>query len=60
MLFGTQNYYAVANNNIKGGTDFSIAAIMARSTSSREPSERSLSEFLIKSKLWKFDAKKIN
>ena len=45
MLFGTQNYYAVANNNIKGGTDFSIAAIMARSGSSREPSERSLSEF---------------
>ncbi|CAO1361429.1 unnamed protein product [Diamesa tonsa] len=43
MLFGTQNYYAVANNNIKGGTDFSIAAIMARSGSSREPSERSLS-----------------
>lgn len=38
------------NNNTaasKGATDFSIAAIMARGSSSREPSERSLSEFLV-------------
>ncbi|CAO1322917.1 unnamed protein product [Diamesa serratosioi] len=43
MLLGTQNHYAAADNNSKGGTDFSIAAIMARGGSSREPSERSLS-----------------
>ena len=46
MLVGTQNYCAaanLANNNLKSGTDFSIAAIMARGESSREPSERSIS-----------------
>lgn len=46
MLVGTQNYCAaanLANNNSKSGTDFSIAAIMARGESSREPSERSIS-----------------
>lgn len=48
MLLGTQNHYAAADNNSKGGTDFSIAAIMARGGSSREPSERSLSKFLQK------------
>lgn len=50
MLLGTQNHYAAADNNSKGGTDFSIAAIMARGGSSREPSERSLSKFLQKYK----------
>lgn len=47
MIIGTQNHCAVANiatSNSKGGTDFSIAAIMARGSSSREPSERSLSK----------------
>ncbi|CAO1366318.1 unnamed protein product [Diamesa hyperborea] len=46
MLVGTQNFCAaanLANNNLKSGTDFSIAAIMARGESSREPSERSIS-----------------
>ena len=44
MLEGAQNYCAaanLANNNLKSGTDFSIAAIMGES--SREPSERSIS-----------------
>ncbi|CAD7079645.1 unnamed protein product [Hermetia illucens] len=43
MLLGTQNH---CNGNLaasKGATDFSIAAIMARGASSREPSERSIS-----------------
>lgn len=31
----------------KNATDFSIAAIMSRSSSSREPSERSLSKFFL-------------
>lgn len=45
MLIGTQNHCA-ANLAAasKGATDFSIAAIMARGGSSREPSERSISE----------------
>lgn len=48
MIIGTQNHCAVANlstsNSKGGGTDFSIAAIMARGGSSREPSERSISK----------------
>lgn len=47
MLLGTQNNNNHCSANItasKSGTDFSIAAIMARGASSREPSERSLSE----------------
>lgn len=45
MLVGTQNHCSTsALAASKGGTDFSIAAIMARGPS-REPSERSLSEF---------------
>ncbi|CAH1711341.1 unnamed protein product [Chironomus riparius] len=45
MIIGTQNHCAAANlaNSKGGGTDFSIAAIMARGGSSREPSERSIS-----------------
>lgn len=46
MLVGTQNHCS-ANSLAasKGATDFSIAAIMARgAASSREPSERSMSE----------------
>lgn len=43
MLLGTQNHCANLAAS-KGATDFSIAAIMARGPSSREPSERSLSE----------------
>ena len=43
MLLGTQNHCA-ASLASKGATDFSIAAIMARGGSSREPSERSMSE----------------
>jgi hypothetical protein len=50
MIIGTQNHCAAANlatsNSKGGGTDFSIAAIMARGGSSREPSERSLSKSL--------------
>lgn len=48
MIIGTQSDCAAANlaiSNLKGGgTDFSIAAIMARGGSSREPSERSISK----------------
>lgn len=46
MLLGTpnQNHANIAAS--KGATDFSIAAIMARGSSSREPSERSLSEWV--------------
>jgi hypothetical protein len=46
MIIGTQNHCAAANlaNSKGGGTDFSIAAIMARGGSSREPSERSISK----------------
>lgn len=50
MIIGTQNHCAAANiatSNSKGGTDFSIAAIMARGSSSREPSERSLSKLCV-------------
>jgi hypothetical protein len=45
MIIGTQNHCAAANlaNSKGGGTDFSIAAIMARGGSS-EPSERSISK----------------
>lgn len=47
MLLGTQNQNHAANIAAsKGATDFSIAAIMARGSSSREPSERSLSEWV--------------
>jgi len=48
MIIGTQHCAAanIATSNSKsGGTDFSIAAIMARGGSSREPSERSISKF---------------
>lgn len=47
MIIGTQNHCAAANlaNSKGGGTDFSIAAIMARGGSSREPSERSISKW---------------
>lgn len=48
MIIGTQNHCAAANlstsNSKGGGTDFSIAAIMARGGLSREPSERSISK----------------
>lgn len=46
MIIGTSSHCAAANlaNSKGGGTDFSIAAIMARGASSREPSERSLSK----------------
>lgn len=44
MLLGTQNHCAANLAASKGATDFSIAAIMARGGSSREPSERSISE----------------
>ncbi|XP_055708993.1 T-box protein H15-like isoform X1 [Phlebotomus papatasi] len=43
MLLGTQNHCGANLANSKGATDFSIAAIMARGPSSREPSERSIS-----------------
>lgn len=50
MIIGTQNHCAAANlataNSKAAGTDFSIAAIMARGGSSREPSERSISKSL--------------
>lgn len=53
MLVGTQNHANLANSQKGGGgTDFSIAAIMARGPSSREPSERSSSKFKIKIALW--------
>lgn len=48
MIIGTASHCAAAANlaNSKGGgTDFSIAAIMARGGSSREPSERSISKW---------------
>jgi hypothetical protein len=47
MLVGTQNHCAAnLSASSKGAaTDFSIAAIMARGGSSREPSERSISKF---------------
>lgn len=45
MLLGTQNHCGANLANSKGATDFSIAAIMARGPSSREPSERSISKF---------------
>lgn len=52
MLVGTANHANLANSQKGGGgTDFSIAAIMARGTSSREPSERSSSKFRVASKL---------
>lgn len=51
MIIGTKNHCAAASistSNLKGsGTDFSIAAIMARGGSSREPSERSISMWKI-------------
>uniref|UniRef100_A0A336MNJ7 CSON002409 protein n=1 Tax=Culicoides sonorensis TaxID=179676 RepID=A0A336MNJ7_CULSO len=45
MLVGTQSHCSANSlSSSKGGTDFSIAAIMARGASnSREPSERSMS-----------------
>lgn len=50
MIIGTPNHCTAANlstsNTKGGGTDFSIAAIMARGSSSREPSERSLSKYI--------------
>jgi hypothetical protein len=42
MLLRAQNLASIVAS--KGATDFSIAAIMARGPSSREPSERSLSK----------------
>lgn len=47
MLLGTQNHCAANLAASKGATDFSIAAIMARGPSSREPSERSISKWYI-------------
>lgn len=51
MTIGSQNHCAASNlatsNSKGGGTDFSIAAIMARGGSSREPSERSISKINI-------------
>lgn len=49
MLVGSPQSHANLANSQKGagGTDFSIAAIMARGPSSREPSERSSSKFEI-------------
>lgn len=44
MLLGSHNQNHANIAASKGATDFSIAAIMARGSSSREPSERSLSE----------------
>lgn len=45
MLVGTQSHCSAANlSSSKGGTDFSIAAIMARGAASREPSEKSMSK----------------
>ena len=50
MIIGTKNHCTAANlstsNSKSGGTDFSIAAIMARGGSSREPSERSISKLM--------------
>lgn len=50
-MITTQNRLAAANivsSNLKSGTDFSIAAIMARDELSRESSEYSISnEFII-------------
>lgn len=47
ITLGAKNHCAVenisTNSNLKGNSDFSIAAIMARGGSSREPSERSIS-----------------
>lgn len=48
MIIGTQTLCAAANlvsTNLKGGTDFSIAAIMARGGSCQEPSGQCLSEY---------------
>ncbi|CRK94143.1 CLUMA_CG007662, isoform A [Clunio marinus] len=51
MIIGSQKHCAAANlttsNSKGGGTDFSIAAIMARGGLSREPSERSISPLSI-------------
>lgn len=60
MIIGTQSDCAAANlatSNLKGGgTDFSIAAIMARGGSSREPSERSISKLKDKIRyIWSSD-----
>jgi hypothetical protein len=49
-MITTQNRLAAANmstSNLKSGTDFSIAAIMARDELSRESSEYSISKFCI-------------
>lgn len=46
-MITTQNRLAAANiatSNLKSGTDFSIAAIMARDELSRESSEYSISK----------------
>lgn len=62
MIIGTQNHCAAANlaNSKGGGTDFSIAAIMARGGSSREPSERSISksyfDYVAKNTLLSFES----
>ena len=48
-MISTQNCIAAANiatSNLKSGTDFSIAAIMARDELSRESSEYSISKQL--------------
>lgn len=48
-MITAQNRLAAANiatSNLKNGTDFSIAAIMARDELSRESSEYSISESL--------------
>lgn len=45
-MISTQNRLAAATSNLKSGTDFSIAAIMARDELSRESSEYSISKDL--------------
>lgn len=53
-MITTQNRIAAATistSNLKNGTDFSIAAIMAREDLSRESSEYSISETLIHIKI---------
>lgn len=53
-MITTQNRLAAANiatSNLKSGTDFSIAAIMARDELSRESSEFSISKLCFNFKL---------
>jgi hypothetical protein len=49
MMLTKNDHLAVATSNLKNGTDFSIAAIMARDDMSHESSEYSRSKIFIDS-----------